>query len=324
MLGTRQHGLPEFRVARLPEDVELLVRARDRADQILIDDPRLEQPEHALLREAVGGTLRVRARPDSCMSDVTRLLDRGYTMIWREGRLEDALRGLEDDFEWVVPEHPEGAVRHGAEGVIEFFREWVEPWDDLELDWEIEPAGPDAALAMIDMRGADVAAACRPRCASSSSGPSATGAPFAWRCSATSTRRAARRGSRDGDAGQARTLLTRVWREHDVEGALADLPQDFEWLVPGFPGTEAARGPRRPSTSSGTGSTSGRPPVDWELEQTSPETVLAVVDMRGHGRASGVPVELRFAQIWTFRDGEPVRMVLYNDLDEGRRAAGLA
>src|SRR5215210_3577291 len=55
VLGTRQHGLPEFRVARLPEDVELLVCARDRADQILIDDPRLEQPEHALLREAVVG-----------------------------------------------------------------------------------------------------------------------------------------------------------------------------------------------------------------------------------------------------------------------------
>jgi ATP-dependent DNA helicase RecG len=53
VLGTRQHGLPVFRVARLPEDDELHVRARDRADQILIDDPRLEQPEHALLREAV-------------------------------------------------------------------------------------------------------------------------------------------------------------------------------------------------------------------------------------------------------------------------------
>ena len=53
VLGTRQHGLPEFKVARLPDDVELLVRARDRADETLIDDPRLEQPEHALLREAV-------------------------------------------------------------------------------------------------------------------------------------------------------------------------------------------------------------------------------------------------------------------------------
>ena len=55
VLGTRQHGLPEFKVARLPDDVELLVRARDRADETLIDDPRLEQPEHALLREAVVG-----------------------------------------------------------------------------------------------------------------------------------------------------------------------------------------------------------------------------------------------------------------------------
>jgi ATP-dependent DNA helicase RecG len=53
VLGTRQHGLPVFKVARLPEDVELLVRARDRADEIVIEDPRLEEPEHALLREAV-------------------------------------------------------------------------------------------------------------------------------------------------------------------------------------------------------------------------------------------------------------------------------
>jgi ATP-dependent DNA helicase RecG len=53
VLGTRQHGLPGFRVAQLPDDTELLVRARDRADAILLDDPRLEQPEHSLLREAV-------------------------------------------------------------------------------------------------------------------------------------------------------------------------------------------------------------------------------------------------------------------------------
>jgi ATP-dependent DNA helicase RecG len=53
VLGTRQHGLPEFRVARLPEDTELLVRARDRADEIVIADLGLAEPEHALLREAV-------------------------------------------------------------------------------------------------------------------------------------------------------------------------------------------------------------------------------------------------------------------------------
>jgi ATP-dependent DNA helicase RecG len=53
VLGTRQHGLPEFRVARLPEDTELLVRARDHADAVLLADPGLEAPEHGLLREAV-------------------------------------------------------------------------------------------------------------------------------------------------------------------------------------------------------------------------------------------------------------------------------
>jgi ATP-dependent DNA helicase RecG len=53
VLGTRQHGLPEFRVARLPEDTELLVRARRRADELLDRDPALAEPEHVLLRGAV-------------------------------------------------------------------------------------------------------------------------------------------------------------------------------------------------------------------------------------------------------------------------------
>jgi ketosteroid isomerase-like protein len=123
------------------------------------------------------------------------LLDRGYAMIWRDGRVEDALRGLGEDFEWVVPDHPEGAVRHGPESVTEFFREWIEPWDDLNIDWQLEPAGPKA--------------------------------------------------------------------------------------------------------------------------------VLATIDMRGRGRVSGVPTEMRFFQLWTFRDGRAVRMEMFHDLDDARRAAGL-
>jgi ketosteroid isomerase-like protein len=124
---------------------------------------------------------------------------------------------------------------------------------------------------------------------------------------------------------QLELMLTRVWREDNLEGALADLPQDFEWLVPGFPGTEATRGPEATLDFFRDWIDQWEDlQVDWELEQASPNTVFAVVDMRGHGRASGVPVELRFAQIWTFRDGVPVRMVFYNDIDEGRSAAGLA
>jgi ketosteroid isomerase-like protein len=130
------------------------------------------------------------------MSNLLRILDRGYTLIWREGRLEDALRGLEDDFEWVVPNYADGAVRHGADSVIEFFREWIEPWEKLDIEWELEEAGADA--------------------------------------------------------------------------------------------------------------------------------VLAIIEMRGQGRASGVPAEMRVFQLWTFRDGRAVRMEMFTDIDEARRAAGLA
>jgi ATP-dependent DNA helicase RecG len=52
VLGTRQHGLPEFKVARLPEDTELLQDARDAAEELLTSDPELSQPEHTLLRDA--------------------------------------------------------------------------------------------------------------------------------------------------------------------------------------------------------------------------------------------------------------------------------
>jgi len=50
LLGTRQHGWPEFRVANLVEDVDLLMQARDDAARIVRQDPRLQQPDHAALR----------------------------------------------------------------------------------------------------------------------------------------------------------------------------------------------------------------------------------------------------------------------------------
>ena len=53
MLGTRQSGIAQFRVARLPEDAELLERARMRARAILDADPELAAPEHVLLDEAM-------------------------------------------------------------------------------------------------------------------------------------------------------------------------------------------------------------------------------------------------------------------------------
>ena len=49
LIGTRQSGLGQFRVARLPEDDALLVRARSRAEAIVAEDPDLREPAHVLL-----------------------------------------------------------------------------------------------------------------------------------------------------------------------------------------------------------------------------------------------------------------------------------
>jgi ketosteroid isomerase-like protein len=114
-----------------------------------------------------------------------------------------------------------------------------------------------------------------------------------------------------------------VWREHDLDAALAGLPDDFEWVVPGHPDGELRRGPHAVTDffRDWIGQWD-QPETDWRLEETRPGTVLALVTTRGRGRASGVPVEMSFAQVWTFRDGEPARMVLYPNPEKGRRAAG--
>jgi ATP-dependent DNA helicase RecG len=62
LIGTRQAGLREFAVARLPQDVDLLERARAHARSILARDPELEAPEHALLGAALVQRFGERAR----------------------------------------------------------------------------------------------------------------------------------------------------------------------------------------------------------------------------------------------------------------------
>ena len=51
--GTRQHGLPEFKLADVTNEMALLQQARDDAAALLADDPRLLKPVHRHLREAL-------------------------------------------------------------------------------------------------------------------------------------------------------------------------------------------------------------------------------------------------------------------------------
>jgi len=62
--GTRQHGLPDLKVADILRDIDELMIARREAFRLVERDPELGAPEHAALREAVdrlfaaaGGTL---------------------------------------------------------------------------------------------------------------------------------------------------------------------------------------------------------------------------------------------------------------------------
>ncbi len=59
--GTRQHGLPDFRLARLTRDVKLMEEAREAASWLVEQDPALARPEHSALR---GQVAILRARMD--------------------------------------------------------------------------------------------------------------------------------------------------------------------------------------------------------------------------------------------------------------------
>jgi ATP-dependent DNA helicase RecG len=61
LVGTRQSGLGQFRFANLPQDAELLERARAWAREILEEEPLLDGPLHALLGAALGHAFGVEA-----------------------------------------------------------------------------------------------------------------------------------------------------------------------------------------------------------------------------------------------------------------------
>jgi len=53
ILGTRQHGLPDLRIADPLADVAILELARDEARRLLADDPGLSRREDAALQRQV-------------------------------------------------------------------------------------------------------------------------------------------------------------------------------------------------------------------------------------------------------------------------------
>jgi ketosteroid isomerase-like protein len=67
---------------------------------------------------------------------------------------------------------------------------------------------------------------------------------------------------------------------------------------------------------------------DWELELEAfhdvGDTVVVLLRQRGRSKAAGMPVEMAFAQVFTFRDGKQARIEVYSDRREALAAAGVS
>jgi ketosteroid isomerase-like protein len=67
---------------------------------------------------------------------------------------------------------------------------------------------------------------------------------------------------------------------------------------------------------------------DWHLEVEryvdAGDKVVAIVRQLGRSKSTGVEVDMRFAQVFTLRDGKQVRVELYADPDEALEAAGVS
>jgi ketosteroid isomerase-like protein len=53
------------------------------------------------------------------------------------------------------------------------------------------------------------------------------------------------------------------------------------------------------------------------------DEVFLWVRFVGHGAASGIPLEMELAHVYTIRDGRAARVVEYMDREEARKATGL-
>jgi ketosteroid isomerase-like protein len=66
---------------------------------------------------------------------------------------------------------------------------------------------------------------------------------------------------------------------------------------------------------------------DWVLEVEdyldAGDRVVVIANQRGRSKATGIRGEMRFAQVWTLRDGQAIRMQMYASVEEALESVGL-
>ncbi|MEX2252732.1 MAG: nuclear transport factor 2 family protein [Thermoleophilaceae bacterium] len=60
-----------------------------------------------------------------------------------------------------------------------------------------------------------------------------------------------------------------------------------------------------------------------EFHEVGDDQTLVIFRVRGTAKSSGVPLDSRLAQVWTWRDGKPWRAEAYTDPHEALKAVGL-
>jgi ketosteroid isomerase-like protein len=74
------------------------------------------------------------------------LIRRGYDALWRGGNWKAAFAGLDPEVEWITHDAVTGGTGKGREAVTEFFRDWLDQWDEHDVQYELTDLGGDRVL----------------------------------------------------------------------------------------------------------------------------------------------------------------------------------
>jgi ketosteroid isomerase-like protein len=115
--------------------------------------------------------------------------------------------------------------------------------------------------------------------------------------------------------------------EQDLDAALSDVAAgaELDWSASEAPDSGVYRGPEEWRKWL-TGRREGLRDVRFDVAEVidvPPDTVVAVVYMRGRGRASGVEIAALGAAVWTLRAGQLTGATLYQTRDQALKAVGL-
>jgi ketosteroid isomerase-like protein len=86
-------------------------------------------------------------------SDNVERLRGVYDRFWRQGDWQAGEDVLAPDIEWVMSFGPMTPEAQGTRAVNAFFREWLEAWDEYEVDYELVEVDDEQIVVTGRFRG---------------------------------------------------------------------------------------------------------------------------------------------------------------------------